>query len=414
MRRMAVVVLVVLGCVSFTLAAVGVWVRHNVADTEVWVDRAGPLAADPAVQAALGRWLTDEVVDLLDPVAFFEDVLPERGRLLAVPLAGAVEGFVADRIDRFLASDEFQTLWVVANERVHRNVVRLLRGDDGVVTSRDGSVTIDLVPVIDGALAQLSEASPELLGREVDLPELSVDDVPEAAIERLGAALGVDLGDDFGQVTVYEARRLSALQTGIDQARRLLVVSAVAAIACLAGALALSGRRRRTLLQMLAGLAIGIALIRRLGIRSQAELLAGIPDPVNRDAAAAVSNSFLSPLLATTRSLLVVIVLAAAVAVVTGPYPRAVRLRAATAGAARRLADETRGEWVAAHRGGLQAAGIAVGAAALVLLDLSFIGMAVVAAMVVVYELAVSGPRSSDRDDAPGPQVGARSADTSV
>jgi hypothetical protein len=413
LRIVAVAVLVVLGCTSFTLAAVGIWVRRNVTDTDRWVERAGPLAEDPAVQAALGRWLSDEAVGLVDPATLFDEVLPERGRLLAGPLAGAVEDFVRERIDRFLASDEFATLWVAANERAHRNLVRLLRGDGPNVEAGDDSVTINLVPVINEALARISNASPELLGGQVSLPDLSVEDLPADAVDRLGDALGVDLDDDFGQVTVYDEGRLAALQDGADQARRLLVLVAVTAVVCLAGALALSARRWRTLLQILAGLAIGIALVRRLAIRGNGELLASIDDQVNRNAAAAVTDQFLGPLLDVTRGLLVALAVVAAVAVLTGPYPRVVWLRARVAEGARRaravaqaqLSRSTSGSdgdngpsetWIDIHSGTLQIAGIVVGVLALVLLDLSFVGLLVLAAVVALYELAVRPAGSAE------------------
>lgn len=406
LRAVAVAVLVAVGCTSFTLAAVGVWVRRNVTDTDVWVDRAGPLADDPAVRAALGRWLSDEVVGLVDPATLFDEVLPERGRLLAGPLAGAVEGFIRERIDRFIASDEFATLWVAANERAHRNLVRVLRGDAPDVEAGDDSVTINLVPIIDEALARIGRASPELLGRQVSLPDLSVDDLPADAVDRLGEALGVELDDDFGQVTVYDAGRLAALQDGADQARRLLVLVAVLAVVCLAGALALSARRRRTLLQILAGLAIGIALVRRLAIRGNGETLASIDDPLDRNAAAAVTDRFLGPLLDVTRGLLVAIAVVAAIAVLTGPYPRVVWLRARMAQGAQRAGavvhaqlsrptsardggDGVGGTWIDVHRGTLQVAGIVVGVLALVVLDLSFVGLLVLAAVVGLFELAV-------------------------
>jgi hypothetical protein len=389
LRGAAVVVLVVVGCVSFTAAAVGVWVRHNVTDTDVWVARAGPLADDPAVRAALGRWLSNEVIDVVDPEALLAEVLPERGRVLSVPLAGAVDGFIRDRIDRFLASDDFEALWVAANEQAHRRLVRILRGDAPNVTAGDESVTINLVPVIDEALARLSASSPEILGRQVDLPDLSVEDLPKDAVTRLGNALGVHLDDDFGQVTVYDEGRLAALQDAADQARRLLVLVAVVAVVSLAGALALSARRRRTLLQILAGLALGIALVRRLGIRAERELVAGIADPVNRDAAAAVTDRFLGPLLDVTRGLLVVLVVAAAVAVLSGPYPPVVRLRARTAAGARHVASTIRSQEIEIPRSTLQVAGVVVGVLALVLLDLSFVGLVVLAALVGLFELVV-------------------------
>lgn len=405
LRSVAVALLLVIGCTTFTVAAVGVWVRRNVSDTDVWVGRAGSLAEDPAVQAALGRWLSDEVIELVDPAALFAEVLPERGRLLAVPLAGAVDDFIRERIDRFLASDQFETLWVAANERAHRGLVRVLRGDNPEVNAGGESVTINLVPIIDEALAQISAASPEILGRQVDIPELSVDDVPDEAIARLSEALGVDLDDDFGQVTVYDKGRLAALQDGIDLARSLLVLVAAVAVVCLVGALALSNRRRRTLLQLLVGLAVGIALVRRLGIRGKSEVVAGIDDTLNRDAAAAVIDRFLGPLLDVTRGLLTIIVVIAAVAVLSGPYPWVVRLRAWVVGGAQQAAavvraqvsgttgdgegDDRAAAWIEAHRSALQTGGIIVGVLALVLLDLSFPGLLVLAAVVGLYELVL-------------------------
>lgn len=409
LRRGAVVLLVVLGSTSFTVAAVGVWVRRNVADTEVWVERSGPLVDDPAVRAALGRLISDHVIDLVDPESLFEDALPERGRLLAGPLSGAVEGFVRERVDRFLASDAFRALWVAANEQVHRRLVLVLRGDADNVLAGDGTLTVNLVPIVEEVLADVGASSPGLLGRRVDLPELSVEDLPDAAVARLGDALGVELDDDFGQVTVYDDGRLSALQDGIGRARRLLVPAAVVAVVGLAGALALSDRRRRTLLQALAGLAIGIALVRRLGIRSRAEVTGGIDDPLTAEAAGAVVDAFLEPLLAVTRTLLVGIAVLAAIAVLTGPYPQVVWLRARAAGGARRARPAVRAlvargagdddpalARIGSHRGELQVAGIVAGLLALVLLDLSFVGVLVLAVVVGAFELALRPPAPTE------------------
>lgn len=377
--RPVVALLLVIGMLSFTLSAVGWWARRNLADTDVWIERVGPLADDPAVQAALGDWLSAEVVELVDPAALFVEVLPERGRLLAVPLAGAVEDFVHDRVDRFLASDRFARLWLEANERAHRAAVRVLRGDSEVVQARRNTVVINLVPVINAALADLGSASPDLLGRDVDLPDLTVDDVPDAAIARLEQATGVELDENFGQFVVYDRGRLTALQDGIDQARRWLVGLSVLTVAALGGALWLSDRRRRTLLQVLAGLAVGLAVIRRAGLRSQRELLAAIPDDVNRAAVQAASGAFLDPLLAVTQALLVGLALFTAAVVLSGPYPWAVRLRERVG-----TAVNHRGEtsvWVRSHRSQLQVGGAALVVLVLLFFDLSFLGIVVVGAL---------------------------------
>jgi hypothetical protein len=349
------------------------------------MERVGPLADDPAVRAALGTWVSDQVLDAVDPEKLFVEALPERGRLLAGPLAGAVDEFVRARVDRFLASDRFEKLWLEANELAHRAAVRVIRGESDALTTQGDKVVINLVPVIDAALADLGSASPELLGRQVDLPDLSVDDLPKDAIPRLEQALGINLGDNFGQFVVYDHGRLTALQDGIDRARRWLFGLSALTVVALAGALWISDRRRRTLLQMLVGLAIGVAVIRRLGLRGQRELLAAIPDEVNRAAAAAASDAFLDPLLAVTQTILIGLALVAAVAVLTGPYAWAVRIRHRLAllrtGA---LTPGVTTAWVGAHRGALKVGGLALALLVLLAFNLSFLG-------VVVLGLAVAG-----------------------
>ena len=407
--RPAVAMLLVIGTLSFTLSAAGWWARRNLTDTDVWVERVGPLTDDPAVRQALGAWLSDEVVELTDPAELFEEVLPERGQVLATPLANAVESFVRSQVDDFLASDRFERLWVEANELAHRAAVRLLRGESEAAQTRADQVVINLVPVINAALAELGDASPELLGREVDLPDLTAGDLPDAAIRRLEQALGVDLGDDFGQFVVYDHGRLSALQDGVDRARRWLVGLSVLTVVAFAGALWLSGRRRRTLLQMLAGLAVGIAVLRRSGLRGQSELLAVIPDQGNRAAAEAASDQFLDPLLAVTQNLLIGVALFAAAVVLSGPYPWVVRLRRRTADLTGSLvrtasragppagADAAAGDWLRTHRGALQIGGVAIVVLVLLLVDLSFFGLLVLATLVALGGVLLRGiPAAAD------------------
>jgi hypothetical protein len=413
-RHGIVAVLLVLGIAASTASVTGWWARRNLANTDVWIERVGPLPQDPAVHAAISKWLGDQVVQLVDPQKLFAEVLPERGRLLAVPLGNAVEGFVRDRVDTFVGSERFARLWVAANDRAHTAVLRVLRGQSDLVQAQDGRVVIDLVPAIDAVLADIGSASPDILGRQVDIPEVSLDDVPDVAIQRLETALGVSLDDDFGQFVIYDHGRLQALQDGLERARRWLVILSVTAVVSLAGALWFSDRRRRTLLQMTVGLAVGLALIRRLGIRGQRELLDAIPDTTNRDAAHAVSDRFLDPLLAVTKDALVVLALVALVALVTGPYPWAVRVREgavslarstraavsrATSGAGTAAgqagADGEPGAaaddvptrvitWARANASTVRAGGLVLVVLVLLVADLSFLGLIVLAALVAL------------------------------
>lgn len=113
-------------------------IRRNVLNTDKWVETVGPIAEDPAVQQRLGNWMTTELMGAIDPEAFFESVLPERGQALAAPLTSAVEGFVDDHVNDFLASDTFQRLWVEVNRRAHARAVDVLEGDTGNLPTIQG------------------------------------------------------------------------------------------------------------------------------------------------------------------------------------------------------------------------------------------------------------------------------------
>ena len=128
-RQLASAGLVVLASLVLAASVIGIWARRNFLDTDRFVDRAGPLIEQPAVQEALATRLTDQLMLIVDPEALFAEALPERGQLLAVPLANAVEGFVRDRVESFVATDQFQRLWTGAISAAHSTSVRVLHGE---------------------------------------------------------------------------------------------------------------------------------------------------------------------------------------------------------------------------------------------------------------------------------------------
>ena len=397
LRQTTAALTVVLACVVLVASVVGLWARRNFLDTDRFVDRAGPLIEEAAVQDALSARLTEQVMTLVDPEALFEEVLPERGQVLAVPLANAVEGFVGDQVDTFIASDAFERLWVGALEVAHEGSVNLLRGESEVVTAEEGQVTLNLIPVVNEVLARITARSPEILGREVDIPDVTVDEIPAAAITRIEGALGVDLPDDFGQFTVYDEGKLAAVQDAVSLFDRLVVVLLPLGVLLAALALWLSHRRRRTLLQLAVGLALGMVLIRRVGFRVQDEIALLPPRPAGQESASLAVEAFLKPLTTFGAWVLAGTIVVIVLAVLTGDYPWVVSLRRraaalwtqAVAATGERARDETTVAWITAHRDALLAAG---GILALVILwvaDLSWLGLLLVLLLAAAYGIVV-------------------------
>lgn len=110
LRRVAVVVLVALACLSLTAATIAVWANRTLLNTDGWVATVGPLGGDPTVVAALQPRVTEAVFMAIPAQDLIADALPDDRAFLATPLSSAVESFVDDQVGAFLISDAFANL----------------------------------------------------------------------------------------------------------------------------------------------------------------------------------------------------------------------------------------------------------------------------------------------------------------
>ncbi len=412
-RGVLAVIGVFLSCVLLLAACLGVFARRSFLKTDNFSNRAGELIDDPGVQAALSAYLTEQLNQLIDPQQILEDALPDRAQILAIPLSGAVEGFIGDQVSTFVASDTFAQLWKTAVSTAHREVVRVLEGDTPLLEESNDQIVINLLPVINGVLAQIGDQSPEILGRSVDLPTITVDDVPDAAREAIGDALGITLDDNFGTFTVYDDGALSSAQEAVSVADKLVWVLVVLAPLAILATLAISPRRRRTLLQLTVGIALSMVLLRRLVFLFQKDLLDYVRIERNVPAVQATSEAFLDPL--TNAALWVGIgaLVIAAIATLTGPYPWAVRLRRGVVDTGRTVGtavvngsqDPATIEWVGANIDRLRIGGAVVGLVLLWWLDLSWLGLLLLALLVGAYELVVHRLAEQAAEPEPDPEV---------
>jgi hypothetical protein len=175
-------------------------------------------------------------------------------------------------------------------------------------------------------------------------------------------------------------------------------------------ALLLSRRRRRTVIQLAVAGSVGVVLLRRVVFRLREDVADLPPREQGRGVARAAMDQFLDPLLLATALLLAVLLAAAAVALITGPYPWAMRLRArvqsfaeAIVGAASKGREEATLVWVRGHIDGLQIAGAVVGVLALWVLDISWLGVLLVVLLIGIYEIALLRMRADEEATPPAP-----------
>ena len=398
LRKVFAVVFVVIAVLAASAITPGLWARRTVYETKRYIAVVGPLASDPAIQEALARQLTQAVFAAVDIQSKVQAAIAERApklEFIAGPVTTSLQGFVQDQVQKLFASDQFQQFWIDANTLLQQQLVAVLDGKSEPVTVQGNQVVFNYLPLLNDALAQLSGTLSAITNREITLPTITPDTVPSQAVASLETALGVSLPDTFGSVTLFRGDELTSVQDAASTFNKTLILAIALFIVSVALALILSTNRRRTLLQLLTALIVVVVLERRFAI-AQANNVVSMVKPENQAAVQAIIGAFLSSLLLATKRILWVLFVVLIVAVVTAPYPWAIRARAwvgdvgrAGLGAVRGAEIGPAAAWVGTRRDALMLGGAIVAAIILLFASISlgwFVGLAVVLAL---YELAV-------------------------
>jgi hypothetical protein len=401
LRRIFTPILVVLAVIVFTVTVPAAWGARTVLNTDRYVATVAPLADDPAVQQAIATRLTDEVFAALNVQEVISDTLAsigERATLLAGPLTNALHGFVQEQVLKVVQSDAFETFWVDANRFVHTQVLAVLRGESETVSLAEGKVLLNLVPLVNLALASIENVSSDLVGRDVTLPTFQPGEVASSEISKLEQALGIDLPDDYGQIPVYDSQDLEALQKTLYTAKRLLILLLILIPVLVAAALLVSTRRRRTLVQLTVGGAIGLVVVRRVALIARDGLFDQV-DTQRHPAVRVLADTLMDSLFRATGILLGIVLLTLLIALITGPYPWAVTVRGwfrdgaqgiVSAVGGHPTADTDRVRWLRAHRDALMLAGGVVALLLLLLFNLSWLAFVIVTVVIALYEIALA------------------------
>jgi hypothetical protein len=336
-RRIGSWVLLVLGALLVILSVASIWVRNVLLDTDQYVETVAPLADEESLQAVASQQVTDALMGAVDVEEIAADLLPERAAPLAPAIDAAVEQLVLRATEEFFASDQFATLWEEANRAAHTQISALLTGGGDIISTEDGSVSVDLQAV-----------AAEVRLRLADRGLTIFDPVPVTQ-------LGVEL-------ELVQSDNLAAAQDAVDLLQKAAYVLPVLMLVAFAGAVFLAGDRRRALWR--AGIAIavsmGILMVAvALGRRFYLDALSGTVDP---DAGRAVFDTLTRFLRTSIRFVFGFGLLIALGVWITGTSPSALKVRSllgavtGKAGAAMGDGEAPGGftTWVAGHRRGVR------------------------------------------------------------
>ena len=409
-RRGVVGLLVALTCILVVMSTMVVWAHRTVLNTDTFVHTVGPVFQHPEVDAAVATRATDQLFTQLQLQQRLRESLPEKVSFAAGPITGATKGYVSSQLAKVLGSDRFQTIWVNALTFTHETVVAVLRGKStSTISTSNGYIVLNTVPVINKALGSVSGLASNLTGKSVTLPTITSAEPPKQAVDKLSKALGVQLPSDYGQINLVRSANLAVAQRGVRAFDRLALVLPLFTLALIAISLWLSMSRRRTLVQLLVGSSLLLIVLRRVVIYEQSALA---NDANNRQVAQTVLGDLLHGFFILTAWLLAIALAILVVALLTGPYRWAVRLRRFVARVWRRGVEAASGErrarslsWMRAHADALQLVGAVVAGVLLLIVSISLWSFLIIGALLAVYEVALQWTKAHPQEEAP-PEAG--------
>lgn len=236
-RGIVSLLIFIIATLSTPIAVVGNWGHRTVTDAEVYLQTVGPLASDPAIQAAVAEKVTQVISDQVDTTSLVDGFLgnfiknPEITDKLTAPIAAGIDSLINNLVASFIASDAFQKMWLGLNEAAQKSLVALLQGkNEGPIQVTDSKVVLDISSLLTVIQQKLVEGG-------------------------LSVAANVTVPDNDRQIVLLDSPMIGTVQTIYSLTSPLLAFYPLIVAVLFALSIALARNRPRTVL------ATGIALI---------------------------------------------------------------------------------------------------------------------------------------------------------
>jgi putative oligomerization/nucleic acid binding protein len=248
-KRIAVVVLLVLATLLWTVGGVAIWVNRQMLDTKNWVQTSDSLLRNDKIRLALSNALLDRLYQSAPVETQIRESLPPQLQGLAAPAAAAVRQAASRRVPEILGTDAALAAWEKANEGAHKAFLKIVEGD----VAAGGEVNLDVQQL----LTQVAAGT--------GLPAGVVDKLPPK----------------YRQLQILRSDQLKAGQDAVQFLRYLPWILLPLALLLFAAAIWLSANRRRGVVWCAAcAIFAGVAIlaIRRLAGDAVVNALADAPN----------------------------------------------------------------------------------------------------------------------------------------
>lgn len=232
-RRIGAATLLVVGTLLWSAAIFGVWAQRQALDTDNWVSTSDRLLENGQIRNALAVALVDRVYDTDSVEQRLRETLPPRLDPLAAPAASGLREVALRNAPRVLGTGAALQAWEAANRGAHAAFLALVDGR----AAPGGQVTLDVQNLV------------RRVATSTGLPAGVADKLPP----------------NVAQLQILKSDELATVQDAVALFRDAVWFLIVAAVAAFAGAIALSGNRRHSVVTV--GLCLMIASLLVLAVR---------------------------------------------------------------------------------------------------------------------------------------------------
>lgn len=148
MRVLAARILVVVGVVLVVISLLANFVKREALDEKTFRETSRELIANEAIRDQIAATMVDQLYANVDVSGQLQNRLPENLRPLAAPLAGLAREAIDRAARELLARPRVQNLFVGASSLAQDQVTRVLQGESPRLETTNGSVVLDLRPLV--------------------------------------------------------------------------------------------------------------------------------------------------------------------------------------------------------------------------------------------------------------------------
>jgi hypothetical protein len=254
-RRWLVAALLTLAVITGLIGIFSVWVNRQALNTDNWTNTSSQLLENKQVQTALSAYLVHTLFTNVDVATELKTILPKQLQPLAGPASAGLQQLAGQVAPRLLTLPQVQDAWRQANRAAHKELLTIINGGTKVVSTSNGTVSLNLRTLVDQLAAQVG------LSSQVNAARAQV----QGALPQIQAAaqskLGVTLPANTGQIVIMRSNQLKTVQDVAGAIRHLAVWFTIIPLLLFALAIYLARGWRRLVLRRTGWCFIGLGLV---------------------------------------------------------------------------------------------------------------------------------------------------------